>query len=124
MLEFLPLEADGPTPAQVADWARLGAELGASAIKTVYTGDQASFARVTGGCPVPVLVAGGPAVGTTAELLQTAAEAVAAGGAGLAIGRRVWQHSRPAALLRALGRVVHGLADAETALAEMDGADQ
>jgi fructose-bisphosphate aldolase/2-amino-3,7-dideoxy-D-threo-hept-6-ulosonate synthase len=107
MLEFLPRD-DGWKPDQVAVWARLGAELGASAIKTIYTGDPDSFARVTAGCPVPVLIAGGPTVGTLADLLHTVAEAVEAGGAGLAIGRRVWQHDDPACLLGWLGDVVHG----------------
>lgn len=107
ILEFLPHD-DGWKPDQVAAWARLGAELGASAIKTIYTGDDTSFAQVTGGCPVPVLIAGGPAVGTTADLLHTVAGSVAAGGAGLAIGRRVWQSADPGRLLQVLGGLVHG----------------
>jgi DhnA family fructose-bisphosphate aldolase class Ia len=115
MLEFLPRD-DAWTPGHVAQWARLGAELGASAIKTVYTGDPDSFARVTGGCPVPILIAGGPAVGTLADLLHTVAGAVAAGGAGLAIGRRVWQHEDPARLLGWLGDLVHGRAGVDDIL--------
>lgn len=113
MLEFLPRDDDWK-PEQVAIWARLGAELGASAIKTVYTGDPESFARVTGGCPVPILVAGGPSGGTLADLLHMVAESVEAGGAGLAIGRRVWQHDEPARLLGWLGDLVHGRATPET----------
>lgn len=107
LLEFLPRD-DGWQPDQVAAWARLGAELGASAIKTIYTGDCESFARVTGGCPVPILVAGGPALGTEVDLLRISEEVVAAGGAGLAVGRRVWQASDPARLLWVLGGIVHG----------------
>ncbi len=106
LLEFLPRD-DGWQPGNVAAWARLGAELGASAIKTIYTGDVESFARVTGGCPVPVLVAGGPAGGEVAGLLQLTDDVVAAGGAGLAIGRRVWQAPDPARLLTMLGGLVH-----------------
>jgi len=106
LLEFLPRD-DGWRPDHVAAWARLGAELGASAIKTIYTGDVESFARVTGGCQVPVLVAGGPAGGELDDLLQLASDVVAAGGAGLAIGRRVWQAPDPARLLTMLGGLVH-----------------
>jgi DhnA family fructose-bisphosphate aldolase class Ia len=110
MLEFLPRDDAATAPRDVAHWARLGAELGASAIKTIYTGDPDSFALVVAGCPVPILIAGGPAVGTLADLLHTVAGAVAAGGAGLAIGRRVWQAENPSRLLGWLGELVHGRA--------------
>lgn len=117
LLEFLPRD-DAWQPDQVAAWARMGAEMGASAIKTIYTGDQESFARVTGGCPVPVLVAGGPAGGAAADLLQLTEDVVAAGGAGLAIGRRVWQAPDPGHLLLLLGGLVH----AQITVAEAVGA--
>ncbi|MDR1683107.1 MAG: Omp28-related outer membrane protein, partial [Candidatus Symbiothrix sp.] len=50
-------------PAIVAHCARVGAELGADAVKVLYTGDVESFRRVTEGCGVPALVAGGPQSG-------------------------------------------------------------
>ena len=106
----------------LAAWARLGAELGASAIKTIYTGDVESFARVTGGCPVPILVAGGPAVGSAADLLAMAEEVVAGGGAGLAIGRRVWQAPDPAHLLLLLGGLVHSRITLAEAVGEIEAA--
>ncbi len=106
ILEFLARD-NAWQPAHVAAWARLGAELGASAIKTIYTGDPESFAKVTDGCPVPVLVAGGPALGTASDLLHMVEDLVAAGGAGLAIGRRVWQAADPGRLLYVLSGLVH-----------------
>jgi class I fructose-bisphosphate aldolase len=118
LLEFLPRD-DGWHVGQVLAWARLGAELGASAIKTIYTGDVESFAGVTAGCPVPVLVAGGPAVGSVAGLLQMAEDVVAGGGAGLAVGRRVWQAPDPARLLTMLGGLVHGRITVAEAVAEL-----
>ena len=121
LLEFLPRD-DAWLPDQVAAWARLGAELGASAIKTIYTGDVESFARVTGGCPVPILVAGGPAVGSAADLLAMAEEVVAGGGAGLAIGRRVWQAPDPAHLLLLLGGLVHSRITLAEAVGEIEAA--
>lgn len=115
ILEFLPRD-DGWQPKQVAAWARLGAELGAQAIKTIYTGSAESFAEVTAGCPVPVIIAGGPAVGTVFDLLHTVAVALEAGSAGLAIGRRVWQSPDPAHLLQVLGRLVHSQMTVEAAV--------
>lgn len=105
--EFLPTSGDW-TWETVAHWARLGFEMGASVVKTIYTGEPDTFRRVVEGCPLPILIAGGPATGTTAELLRTVHDSVAAGGAGLAIGRRVWQSEDPAGLLVWLGRLVHG----------------
>ena len=42
--------------------ARIGAELGADIIKTNYTGSPETFKEVVDGCPVPVIIAGGPKV--------------------------------------------------------------
>src|SRR5665648_459924 len=50
--------------------ARAGAELGADIIKTNYTGHPDTFKEVVDGCPVPVVIAGGPRVETDRELLE------------------------------------------------------
>lgn len=104
--EFLPREESYDWE-QVAHWARLGFELGASVIKTVYTGAPDTFRRVVNGCPLPILIAGGPAGASEAETLAMVKEALAAGAAGLAIGRRVWQAPDPAGLLERLNQLVH-----------------
>jgi fructose-bisphosphate aldolase/2-amino-3,7-dideoxy-D-threo-hept-6-ulosonate synthase len=116
LLEFLPA-GDTWTAEQVARWARLGFELGGSAVKTVYTGDPESFRQVVGGCPIPILIAGGPAVGTTSDLLGAVAGAMKAGAAGTAIGRRIWQTPGPSRLLEAMAGIVHGSMSVEEALA-------
>ena len=51
---------DEYSPEAVAHATRVGAELGADIVKTNYTGDQDSFSQVVEGCPVPVVIAGGP----------------------------------------------------------------
>jgi len=99
----------------VAHSARLGAELGADIIKTNYTGDIATFKAVVEGCPVPVVIAGGPKCKTTLETLQMARDSVKAGGAGLSIGRNVFQHESPALMVKALAAIVHKGAPAEQA---------
>ena len=47
-------------PEIVAHAARIGAEAGADIVKTLYTGDVDSFKQVVKGCPVPIVIAGGP----------------------------------------------------------------
>jgi fructose-bisphosphate aldolase/2-amino-3,7-dideoxy-D-threo-hept-6-ulosonate synthase len=100
----------------VAHAARLGAELGADIIKTNYTGDIETFKTVVESCPVPVIIAGGPKCKTEQEILQTAYESIKAGGAGLSIGRNVFQHENPTRIVRALSAIVHKGVSVEQAL--------
>jgi fructose-bisphosphate aldolase/2-amino-3,7-dideoxy-D-threo-hept-6-ulosonate synthase len=91
----------------VAHAARLGAELGADIIKTNYTGDAESFKKVVNCCHVPVIIAGGPKVETTRDVLQMVGDSLKAGGAGVSIGRNVFQHENPAKMVMALSALVH-----------------
>jgi fructose-bisphosphate aldolase/2-amino-3,7-dideoxy-D-threo-hept-6-ulosonate synthase len=100
----------------VAHAARLGAELGADIIKTNYTGDTESFKTVVEGCPVPVIIAGGPKCETEQEILQTVYESIKAGGAGLSIGRNVFQHANPTLMVKAMSAIVHKGVSVEQAL--------
>jgi fructose-bisphosphate aldolase/2-amino-3,7-dideoxy-D-threo-hept-6-ulosonate synthase len=103
-------------PDVVAHAARLGAELGADIIKTNYTGDIDSFRAVIECCPVPVVIAGGPKAKTAQDTLQTTFEAIKAGGAGLSIGRNIFQHENPALMVKALSAIVHQGASVEYAV--------
>ncbi len=96
--------------------ARIGAELGADIIKTNYTGDQETFKEVVQGCPVPVIIAGGPKMNTDAEVLKMVEDAVASGAAGVSIGRNVFQHDNPANMTIAISKVVHEGVSAEEAM--------
>jgi fructose-bisphosphate aldolase / 2-amino-3,7-dideoxy-D-threo-hept-6-ulosonate synthase len=102
-------------PEVVAHAARLGAELGADIIKTNYTGDIETFKDVLECCPVPVVIAGGPKAKTSKDILEMTADAMKAGSAGLSIGRNVFQHENPAAMVRALSAIVHTNASLEAA---------
>jgi len=106
-------------PAMVAHAARVGAELGADIIKTNYTGDINSFKKVVRGCPVPVVIAGGPKMATDRDVLEMALEATKAGGAGASIGRNVFQHRNPVGMVRALAKIVHEEASVERAMREL-----
>ena len=87
--------------------ARVGAELGADIVKTNYTGDPDTFKEVVDGCPVPVIIAGGPKVETDKQLLGMVYDAINVGGAGIAIGRNVFQAKDPAKMTKALVEIVH-----------------
>jgi fructose-bisphosphate aldolase/2-amino-3,7-dideoxy-D-threo-hept-6-ulosonate synthase len=100
----------------VAHVARLGAELGADVVKTDYTGDPETFREVVRGCYVPVIIAGGPRVDTEREIFQMVSDSLKAGGAGLSIGRNVFQHENPASMVKALSVIVHKRASVDEAL--------
>ena len=100
----------------VAHVARLGAELGADLIKTNYTGTIETFREVVQSCHVPVVIAGGPKAETTEDILQMAYNSMKAGGAGLSIGRNVFQHINPTLMTKALTAIVHHKASVNEAL--------
>ncbi|MBT8172050.1 2-amino-3,7-dideoxy-D-threo-hept-6-ulosonate synthase, partial [Candidatus Bathyarchaeota archaeon] len=100
----------------VAHAARLGAELGADIIKTNYTGDTESFKDVISSCPVPIVIAGGPIAETNKEVLQMVKDSITAGGAGLSIGRNVFQHDDPTKIVKALSAIVHNNVSVSEAL--------
>jgi len=100
----------------VAHAARLGAELGADIVKTNYTGDVESFKEVVRGCCVPVIIAGGPKAETVREVLQMVHDSIKAGGAGISIGRNVFQHENPTKMVKALSAIVHNGASVDESL--------
>lgn len=87
--------------------ARIGAELGADIVKTNYTGSPETFKEVVSGCPVPVIIAGGPKMGSEKELLEMIEGSLEAGGRGVAIGRNVFQAEDPTGLVRRIAKIVH-----------------
>ncbi len=96
--------------------ARVAAELGVDIVKTNYTGSVETFREVTRGCPVPVVVAGGPRMETTEQILEMVHDSIQAGGAGVAIGRNIFQANDPVAMLRAVASIVHEDVTVEEAL--------
>ncbi len=110
---------DEHNPEAIAHAARIGAELGADIIKTHYTGDIGSFRKVTKGCPVPVIIAGGPKMDTDAEVLQMIKDSMDGGGRGVSIGRNIFQHSDPRGMVSAVRKIVVEGKDVEVALEEL-----
>ena len=109
MAEMVPGGFDSPpdkrTPHAIALAVRVAAELGADFVKTPYC---AGFEKVIAGCYVPVVVLGGAKRGNEASMLADIRAAMDAGGAGVAIGRNIFQAEDPAAMTAAVARVVHG----------------
>lgn len=83
---------------------RVSAELGAHLVKTYYC---ENFSRVVEGCPVPLVVAGGPKLDSERAALQLAHDAIEQGAKGIDMGRNIWQSDHPVAMLKALRAVVH-----------------
>jgi fructose-bisphosphate aldolase/2-amino-3,7-dideoxy-D-threo-hept-6-ulosonate synthase len=96
--------------------ARAGAELGADIIKTNFTGTVESFKRVVRGCPVPVVVAGGPKMGSEEDILKMVEMAMDAGARGVAIGRNIFQADDPTKMTRAIAMIVHENVETKDAL--------
>ncbi|WP_243546691.1 2-amino-3,7-dideoxy-D-threo-hept-6-ulosonate synthase [Pseudodesulfovibrio tunisiensis] len=103
-------------PDVVAHCARVGVELGADIVKVNYTGDPKSFVRVVEGCCVPVVIAGGPKLENELDLVRMVHDSVQAGGAGLSVGRNIFQHPNPVKIVAALHKVVHEDWDIDAAM--------
>ena len=84
---------------------RIAAELGAKIVKTYYCSED--FEKVTNGCPVPVVMAGGPKCETELEVFEFVYDGIQKGAIGVNLGRNVWQNPHPVAMMRALNAVVH-----------------
>jgi len=85
---------------------RICAELGAQVVKTYYCAE--GFETVTAGCPVPIVMAGGTKL-PELDALTMAYNAVNQGAAGVDMGRNIFQSDAPAAMIQAVGKVVHEL---------------
>lgn len=82
-------------------------EIGADAIKTDYSGQRESFESVVEGCPVPILIAGGPKAETVEASMEMVEGAMHAGAAGVLFGRNIFQAQDPVRMLRAIRAIVH-----------------
>jgi len=109
---------DPHDPDNLAHVARLGAEVGADLVKVPYSGDPDTFERVVDGCPVPVVISGGPKTGSTHDTLAMVEGAVEAGASGVSIGRKVFQSEDPRLTVRAVRRIVFDGASVDEVLAE------
>ncbi|MDO8567648.1 MAG: 3-hydroxy-5-phosphonooxypentane-2,4-dione thiolase [Dehalococcoidales bacterium] len=91
---------------------RIAAELGARVVKTYWC---ENFEKVSRGCPVPVVLAGGPRVETELEVFQFVHDGLQKGAIGVNLGRNIWQNEYPVAMMQAIRAIVHEEATPEKA---------
>lgn len=91
---------------------RIAAELGARVVKTYWC---PNFEKVVIGCPVPIVMAGGPQVNTELEVFQFVADGLEKGAIGVNLGRNIWQNDFPVAMIKAMRALVHQKANPKEA---------
>ena len=84
---------------------RIAAELGARVVKTYYCPEK--FEKVVEGCPVPVVIAGGPKTETQREVFDFVYDGMQKGAIGVNLGRNIWQSEYPVAAIRAIRAIIH-----------------
>ncbi|MEG0772090.1 aldolase [Clostridium sp.] len=112
--------ADSRTPENITFACRMGAEMGADIIKTEYTGDPETFKELCESVYVPVVILGGSKKVAEEKLLTDIKDALRAGGAGIAMGRNIWNHENPARFASAIARLIHEDCSVEAALKELN----
>ena len=108
-IPVLGVTAVGKEMARDAKYMRLAsriiAELGVTYVKTYYVPE--GFDTVVASCPVPIVIAGGKKM-PELEALTMAYNAIQDGAAGVDMGRNIFQSESPVAMIKAIGKVVHG----------------
>jgi putative autoinducer-2 (AI-2) aldolase len=94
--------------------SRIAAELGARVVKTYYCDE--GFEKVVRGCPVPIVIAGGPKVDSEVEVFNWVYDAIQKGAIGVNLGRNIWQHDYPVAMAKAIRAIIHENATPKEAL--------
>ena len=92
--------------------SRIAAELGAKVVKTYWC---ENFEKVVNGCPVPVVIAGGPQVDTEREVFDFVYDGMQNGAIGVNLGRNIWQNDYPVAMIKAIRAIIHGKATSQKA---------
>lgn len=100
-------EADRTKWENIAYCCRAGAELGVDIIKTTYTGNPETMAKVVEACPARVVIQGGDAGNDVEAYLRMTREALDAGVGGVTMGRFVWEYKDVSALVVTLRKIIH-----------------
>jgi len=98
----------GGSPDELRHAARAAADLGADVVKTSYPGSVEEFRKLCRTTPVPVLIGGGVRLDDEGAFLRLVEESIGAGGAGICIGRNLFQRRPVGPLARRVANLLHG----------------
>jgi class I fructose-bisphosphate aldolase len=87
--------------------ARVALELGADIVKVNYTGSVDGFSKVVAAAGRCKVISAGGSKQSDADFLAKVKEVIAAGGAGMAVGRNVWQHENPMKITEEIKKIVY-----------------
>lgn len=93
--------------------SRICAELGAKVVKTYWC---ENFEKVSGGCPVPVVMAGGPQADTEIDVFNFVYDGMQKGAIGVNLGRNIWKNDYPVPMVKAMRAIIHKKATPSEAL--------
>ena len=99
---------NGGTPEELRHAARAAADTGADIVKTTYPGTREEFAKLCRTTPVPVLIGGGVRLDDEHAFFEIVRGSVTAGGAGICIGRNLFQRAPVSPFARQIADVLHG----------------
>jgi len=101
-------EPDGVTT--LAHLGAIATDLGADIVKLDYAGSPAAMDEVVDSCPLPILVAGGPAIGDDDDAIAFGSEVAKANVAGLSFGRTIFGAADPHRVAAELASALHATA--------------
>ncbi|PSP44507.1 aldolase [Halobacteriales archaeon QH_6_66_25] len=104
-------------PGVIAYAARKALELGADVAKVKYPGSREAMEHVVEMAGKTKVIMSGGSKRSDREFLENVEAVIDAGGAGLAVGRNVFQRENPTRILDALEQVIYEEASVDTALA-------
>ena len=101
-------KANGGSPDELRHAARAAADTGADIVKTTYPGTPEEFRKLCATTPVPVLIGGGVRLEDEAAFLEIVRGSLKAGGAGICIGRNLFQRRPLGPLAQRIATLLHG----------------
>jgi len=100
-------KANGGSPDELRHAARAAADTGADIVKTTYPGTPEEFRKLCATTPVPVLIGGGVRLEDEAAFLEIVRGSLKAGGAGICIGRNLFQRRPLGPLAQRIAALLH-----------------
>lgn len=94
-------------PEQISYAVRIAYELGADYINSFYTENPTNHKEVINRSCVPVLISGGQLLNNENDFYKKVYNSLSVGGAGIFVGRNVWQNQNPIKIIDDLQKLVH-----------------